>query len=371
MRRSRQARFEVLLTDGLVQLVRHLRRGQLRGTTPSPLERASEPFAPAAWVAAARRAPDFAAALLRCQPPQHEYQLLQRALARYHRAPHPTALGRQRMQQLALNLERWRWLAIPDSAYVLLNLPAYRLEVVRHGRVVHAQRLLIGAPESPTPVFSGRITGFTLAPEWVASPAEAATQLLPYLRDNKRFASESSFLADNNYSIYDSLGRAINPDTVDWEALSAHHFPYTIRQAPGAGNPLGYLAFELAGATGTYLYGAAGPPAFDQPARAVEAGDVRLEQPLWLAAYLLGPIDPRQATLPSEAACAALTVSQYFRLRRPLPVHVRYATCAVVGGQVQFYPDIYGQDADLGRLLFGSRPPRLVAAGSGLPRQSR
>ena len=78
----RQARFEGLLTDGLLQFARHLRRGQLRECSPSPLERADSLFEPTAWLARALAAPDFAPVLLRCQPPQREYQLLQAALAR-------------------------------------------------------------------------------------------------------------------------------------------------------------------------------------------------------------------------------------------------------------------------------------------------
>ena len=42
----------------------------------------------------------------------------------------------RRAQQLALTLERWRWAAIPEAGYVLVNLPAYALEVVRGGWVL-------------------------------------------------------------------------------------------------------------------------------------------------------------------------------------------------------------------------------------------
>ena len=73
-----------------------------------------------------------------------------------------------------------------------------------------------------------------------------------------------------------------------------------------------------------------------------------------LAAYLLGP-DAATAQLPTEAQCEAAPKPRSFYLRRPVPLHVRYATCAVVAGQLKFYADVYGQDEVLRRQLFGRR----------------
>ena len=47
---ARQARFELQLTDGLLQFALHLRRGRLRPFTPSPLEKKAGVFEPAAWL---------------------------------------------------------------------------------------------------------------------------------------------------------------------------------------------------------------------------------------------------------------------------------------------------------------------------------
>lgn len=47
---AQQARFEVLLTDGVLQFARHLRRGQSRGAAPTPLGSARPPFTQVGWV---------------------------------------------------------------------------------------------------------------------------------------------------------------------------------------------------------------------------------------------------------------------------------------------------------------------------------
>ena len=182
------ARFDVLLTDGLLVFAVHLRRGQLRAFTPSPLEKAGGPFHPAAWLARAVAAPDFAAALLQCQPQQREYQQLQQALARWRRRPVGPDAGQRgrRARQMALTLERWRWEAIPDAEYVLVNLPGYQLEVVRRDRVLQTHRVVIGRPAHPTPTLSSRLTSFTVAPEWRVPRRTATGQILPYLQANAR-----------------------------------------------------------------------------------------------------------------------------------------------------------------------------------------
>lgn len=352
------ARFDVLLTDGLLAFAGHLRRGQLHALTPSPLEKAGVPFVPAAWLARALTVPDFVVAFLRCQPQQREYQQLQQALARWRRQPVADAkLQRRRAQQLAVTLERWRWAAIPDAEYVLVNLPAYQLQVVRHGRVVQTHRLVIGRPANPTPTLSSRLTSFTIAPEWRVPRRIATEQLLPYLQANALARSEHDFLAENNYRLFDAHGRELHSADVDWSAVTAQNFPYTIRQSPGCGNLLGNVIFPFANPYGVYLNDGPDPQRFAQPYRALGHSCLQVQTPMQLAAYLLGP-DAARAALPTEAQCEAAPRSRHFFLKRPVPLHVRYATCAVVAGQLRFYADVYGRDEALRRQLFGRTTAR-------------
>jgi murein L,D-transpeptidase YcbB/YkuD len=351
------ARFDVLLTDGLLEFTVHLRRGQLYAFTPSPLEKAGVLFAPAAWLARALAAPDFTVALLRCQPQQREYQQLQHALAHWRRQPAgPDAgLHLRRAQQLAVTLERWRWAAIPDAEYVLVNLPAYQLEVVRHGRVLQTHRVVIGRPANPTPTLSSRLTSFTIAPEWRVPRRIATEQLLPYLQDNAQAHLEHDFLADNNYRLFNAQGRELRGADVDWSVVTAQNFAYTIRQSPGCGNLLGNVIFPFANPYGVYLNDGPDPLRFARPYRALGHSCLQVQTPMRLATYLLGP-DAARAGLPTEAQCEAAPKPRNFFLKRPVPLHVRYATCAVVAGRLRFYADVYGRDERLRQQLFGRGP---------------
>src|SRR5437588_852867 len=60
-----------------------------------------------------------------------------------------------RVEQLRLNLERWRWLPQDlGRRFILVNIAAYELEVVEDETVVLAMRVVVGREYKRTPVFS-------------------------------------------------------------------------------------------------------------------------------------------------------------------------------------------------------------------------
>src|SRR5262249_30254076 len=65
----------------------------------------------------------------------------------------------RRIAQIALNLERWRWLPRNlGERYVLVNIPEYRLEVWDRGRVPVTMRVIVGKADTPTPIFHDDMT---------------------------------------------------------------------------------------------------------------------------------------------------------------------------------------------------------------------
>ncbi|MFC7670990.1 hypothetical protein ACFQT0_29045 [Hymenobacter humi] len=217
--------------------------------------------------------------------------------------------------------------------------------------MLHAHRVIIGKPGTPTPTFSSRFTSFTVAPEWHVPQSIATRQILPYLQANARAGSDQDFLAENNYTLYNAKGQQVKPTAVNWLKVTPKNFPYTIRQNPGCGNLLGNIIFHFRNPYGLYLSDASEFREFERPYRALEQGCMHLDRPMRLAAYLLGP-DTARAALPTEAECEVAPTPRSFYLMRPVPLHVRYATCAVIAGKLRFYPDVYGQDAILRRQLF-------------------
>ncbi|QIX63270.1 L,D-transpeptidase family protein [Hymenobacter lutimineralis] len=349
-----QARLEVYLTDAVLRFMRDVSRGRLRPYTLSAAETAAgQSRQPALELRAALQAASptgaVPAAMLAGQPAHREYRQLQQALARWLARPvAPDSVNghRRQYEQAALNLERWRWDALPaDSAYIFINIPAYELQLVAQDSVQRRHRVIVGKPETPTPTLSSRISHFTLAPDWYVPRSIATREMLPHLW------ADPGYLARNGLTLYDARGRPLDATRINWHQVTARNFSYVIRQSAGCDNALGNIVFRFANPYAVYLHDTPQRQLFNRSTRALSHGCIRVEQPLVLAAYLLRR-EHRQVELPTEAECARQPRPHDVRLLRPLPLHVRYATCVAENGRLRFLPDIYRRDEALRRALF-------------------
>ena len=345
-----RARFDVYLTDAVLRLMRDLYRGRLRPNVLSGREkRAKRPFD---FVDALRRglaADSLRATVLACQPPNREYQRLQAALAGWLQTPvaaDSLAQWRAQYQQIAVNLERWRWEVVTDSTYLLINLPAFGLQLVRAGRVVQEHRVIVGHPKTPTPTLSSALTYFTTAPDWRVPHSIAVKDILP------RLQRDPGYLARNNFSVYDQQDQPVDPEQVNWADVTPKNLAYAFRQSAGCDNALGNIVFRFRNPHSIYLHDTPVRRLFAAADRALSHGCIRMEDPFALAAYLLRR-DGSAARLPTDDACAHQPQAQDFLLRKSLPLHIRYFTCvATDAGQIQFYPDVYALDGGLRQALF-------------------
>lgn len=347
---ARQARFEVYLSDAVLRLMLDLYRGRLRPTTLSPRElRAKRLFQPAVALRAGLATRRVGAAIRACQPANREYRLLQAGLVRWlHEPSLPDSAARRQAQyeQVALNLERWRWDAILEPEYILINLPSFMLQVVRGDTVQQQHRVIVGQPQTPTPTLSSAITYFTTAPDWHVPRSIAIKEMLPRLQKNP------GYLYRNNLTLYDRQGQRRNPYHINWKVVTPENFPFTMHQSPGCDNALGNIVFRFSNPYSVYLHDTPVRQLFDQPQRALSHGCMRLSGPMRLADYLLRR-EGRPLNLPSEAECANQAEPRNFLLRRPMPFYVRYHTCAADGnGRLHFFADLYLQDEVLRRALF-------------------
>lgn len=247
-----------------------------------------------------------------------------------------------RIDQIIVNLERWRWL--PEDLgdfYVLVNIAGFRLDVIENGRSVLDMRVVVGQPYRRTPVFSGRIAYLVLNPSWEVPPSIAGRDKLPLIRTNP------GYLADQGYDLLQGWGeqeRRVDPSTVDWSSVTARNFPYRLRQRPGMYNALGRVKFMFPNKFSVYLHDTPSRELFAQDARAFSSGCIRLAAPMDLAELLLS--DQSSWSRGAIDAAVASGSEQTVRLSRQVPVHLLYWTAWIDrdDGQLQFRDDIYGRD---------------------------
>jgi len=250
----------------------------------------------------------------------------------------------RRVEQLEVNLERWRWLPKDlGRRHISVNIAAYELEVVDEDAVVLAMRVVVGRPFHRTPVFSDTMRYLVLNPYWHVPRNIAAEELFP------KFRRDPSYLARYGLRVFPNAGPEapeVDPKGVDWSAIGPARFPFLLRQDPGPRNALGRVKFMFLNPFNVYLHDTPAQPLFEEAQRDFSHGCIRIQEPIELATYLLRE-DPRWSR---EALLGELNdaVNLAVPLPAPMPIHLLYWTAWADGdGTIEFRRDIHGRDAPL------------------------
>lgn len=258
----------------------------------------------------------------------------------------------QRLQQIDLNLERWRWQPGKlGRKFVLVNIAGFELWVIEDGQLVMKKQVVVGKEYRRTPIFSDRIRYLEFNPTWTVPPKLAVQDKLPEIR------RDPSYLARQGFSVYRGWGESrkqVDPATVDWGTLSKRNFPYTLVQAPGPQNALGRVKFMFPNSFDVYLHDTPSQALFQRATRAFSSGCVRVHEAMDLAELLLRT-EPGGWTRERIDAIVASGERKVVNLREPIPVHIQYATAWVDNdGGLQFRNDIYSRDDELATALFAA-----------------
>ncbi|HLF96899.1 MAG TPA: L,D-transpeptidase family protein [Methylococcaceae bacterium] len=244
----------------------------------------------------------------------------------------------ERVAQIRFGLERLRWLPDAlDGPFIVVNVPAFRLYAFETGapdfaKPAVAMDVIVGRAVSDrrTPVFGADMRYVVFRPYWNVPDSIAEKELLPLIE------SDPDYLDRNDMEF-----------AGDSDSGTAR-----LRQRPGPKNALGPVKFVFPNAHGVYLHGTPAQRLFQKARRDFSHGCIRVADPLSLARFVL----EREGGWDAERISGAMDGNQTFSvpLSRPIPVYIFYTTALVDGeGQVLFYPDIYGKDARLARLLDG------------------
>jgi murein L,D-transpeptidase YcbB/YkuD len=354
---------ELLLTDSLLRYAVDLRAGRLRPAAVQPDWGIAPPDRedPIRELVEAVESGSLAAWLDALPPPHPGYARLVAALRALRAAADRRAGARPgaadpRIRQLAVNLERWRWLPRRlESRHLVVNAADATLVLVEDGRVRLASRVVVGDELHPTPVVRSELSAIVYNPPWTVPTSIAVDEFLPKLRANPRF------LADNDIVILD---RRDDPYglAVDWAAVPAERFPFRFQQRPGGGNPLGRMRFATPNRFDVYLHDTPLPELFLREDRALSHGCVRVEQARQLAALVLaGQTAGRPEALERALSDTATTVVP---VARSLPVYFLYWTAFVDDeGRLQLRDDPYDRDPRVAAALARSSVP--VARSGG------
>ena len=230
-----------------------------------------------------------------------------------------SASANDRARQIALNLERRRWLKREVSPErIEVNTAAAIMVYWKDGRPVHSNRVVCGSPENQTPSLEKPFASVVANPPWYVPAGIARREILPrgpaYLRSQNMYVSNG-----------------------------------TVIQRAGPTAALGYVKFELQDSYAIFLHDTPSKAAFNLATRQRSHGCVRVQGAVEFARLLLAP-DPEK--LAEFDAAQVSRETQRIQTGREISVRLLYWTAFVDGqGRVAFREDVYKRDQKLAEAL--------------------
>ncbi len=245
---------------------------------------------------------------------------------------------RDRYHQLLVNLERWRWYPRDlGDHYILINIPRYKLNLVRDGDTIRSHKVMVGTEARKTPVFSDKIQYVVYNPTWTIPPTIKKNDVIPGA------ARDISYLKKKNLHVYDPQGNQIDPETINWNSSKAS--AYTFRQNAGPSNPLGLVKIIYPNEYMIYLHDTPSKDLFEKNLRAQSSGCVRVQNALDLAEYLLK--DQRKYDHEKIEEIINSGKTTQIPVEMDVTVHHFYWTAFRENDSTRFIHDIYGLDQPL------------------------
>lgn len=319
-----RARVELALSDAFVRLVRDQRkpRGGARMEWADRRLKARQPDKEAV-LRAAFFPPSLNDYLAKMGWMSPEYVRLRALMARADEGP-----ARQRLRR---NLDRARLLPGPWSRHILVDAASARLWYFEAGRQVGTMRVVVGAPETPTPMLAGTLQWAILNPYWNVPTYLARKSIAPKVLTGRTLASlKMEVLSD-----WSAAARPLPASAVDWHAVAAGSREVRLRELPWAGNSMGRIKFLFPNDEGIYLHDTPLRELMKASDRHLSNGCIRLEDAPALTRWLLQKPLSTRGLAPEQAA----------PLPVPVPVYLTYLSVADDQRRVAFRDDVYGRDS--------------------------
>lgn len=258
-----------------------------------------------------------------------------------------------RVRQLQLTLERWRWLPTEFSAPpIIVNIPDFRLRALdENNKIALEMRVVVGAAmKTQTPVFTRDMTFIVLRPYWNVPPGILRRSTIPAIKRDR------NYVAKQNFEITTLNGEVVTSGPVSDDVLAQLQAgKLAIRQKPGPTNALGLVKLMFPNEYSVYLHSTPSTELFSRSRRDFSAGCIRVEKPAELTTWALRnnpgwTLDRVQQGM--QSGKDNVTVN----LVRAVPVFIVYGTAIAYEDEVHFYDDIYGHDQKLAAALAKGYP---------------
>lgn len=343
-----KARFDIVLTDAMITFMNHLHYGKFNPDyIPESIDRGRElSFQAENKLREVLLERDLMSAVADVQPKNKEYRELQEYIrlvkGQYVGDCYETPEADVRLA--AINMERLRWANLGEAPYLHINIPSYALKL-HEPDSVYDFKVIVGKPANPTPSLNSAIGYFTTAPDWKVPQKIFIKELLP------KALQQTSYFEDHNYAVYDKSGNQVELNNLKLKAISKNPSGYSLRQSSGCDNALGAVVFRFPNSFDVYLHDSPDQKLFNREVRSLSHGCIRVQKAAELAALLLR-YDGASAQIPLMRRNVDRYLRSNFMLKKPVPIKITYITCAIKGGELVRFKDVYRLDKLLENKLY-------------------
>jgi murein L,D-transpeptidase YcbB/YkuD len=327
---------DIYLTDGFLAMAFHLKNGRVDPKTLKRLRLSNtDTNNRVLFLREALVTSRLLGTLIKQEPSSKSYQTLRRKLEKLTSVFPLDTTTAKRIRTLHANLERLRWQKSVPPYYVSVNIPSFKLRLIKNDTIKLESNVIVGKFVTKTPLLESVIRSIIIYPYWHV-PRSILAEVLPSVQQ------DTSYLTKHNFDVLDRKGNNVKVSSIDWDAYSEEDFPYVLRQREGSENTMGVIKFIFANRYGVYLHDTNARGLFRKKQRALSHGCVRVQKAEELARVLTT----------DEAVVEADDLSEYLKMQKrmeislPKPVVVRleYFTVEINGDKINFFDDVYGKD---------------------------
>ncbi|MDJ0645267.1 MAG: L,D-transpeptidase family protein [Flavobacteriaceae bacterium] len=241
-------------------------------------------------------------------------------------------------QTLVANLERWRWKEPFPENYLLVNIPAFDLQMYESKEFKFRHRTVVGKFKTQTPELRDSIKTIIAYPYWYVPKKISLKEIFVKAQE------DSTYFERNNFEVITYQKDSVDYKSLNWEEINRGEFNYLVRQRGGGVNSLGLVKFMFPNKYAVYLHDTPSMHLFGREKRAYSHGCVRVEGALKLADYLL-TYDKNEKTIDSVRHYIDEKKERPINLNKRVPIYLYYFTTAVnEKDELVFHNDIYDKD---------------------------
>jgi murein L,D-transpeptidase YcbB/YkuD len=143
--------------------------------------------------------------------------------------------SKERFLRIAITMDRYKLLPekMPDR-YLFVNLPGYDLKLMEGDSIKLYSKIICGKPITRSPLLNSFVSELITYPQWTVPQSIIEKEILPGAKKNP------SYITKKGFSLLDSKGNVVNPDSVDWSKFK-RGIPYKVVQGRGDDNALGIM----------------------------------------------------------------------------------------------------------------------------------